>query len=346
MVPDNRTSIAMPVQKESAPSRGPEGGSGSMRLMARVRLELRTRHYSPRTEETYTYWIRRYLHFHGMRHPAQMGEPEIRAFLSFLATGEGVAASTQNQALSAILFLYRRVLRIDLGDLGQVARARKPIRLPVVMTRDEVRLVLAHLQGDCWLMASLMYGSGLRLQECVGLRVQDIDFDRNQIQVRDGKGRKDRFTMLPRRLKEPLRKHLEGVRELHQRDLLEGFGRVALPDAIHRKYPLAATDWRWQWVFPQDRRWRNRDTGDEGRHHKDPSLVQRAVAMAVRVAGLSKRASCHTFRHSFATHLLESGHDIRTVQELLGHSSVRTTQIYTHVLNRGPSGVPSPADLL
>jgi len=314
--------------------------------MDRVREELRARHYSPRTEETYAWWIRRYIQFHGMRHPASMGPEEIRTFLSHLATADRVAASTQNQALSALLFLYRRVLRIDPGELGEVIRARKPMRLPVVMTRDEVRCVLSHLSGDFLLMANLMYGAGLRLQECVQLRVQDLDFSRNQILVRDGKGRQDRMTMLPQRLKASLASHLEVVRAVHQRDLGEGYGRVFLPDAIVRKYPAAPTDWRWQWVFPQDRRWVNRESGEQGRHHKDPSLLQRAVAAAVREAGLTKRASCHTFRHSFATHLLESGHDIRTVQELLGHRSVRTTQIDTHVLNLGPSGVPSPMDLL
>lgn len=316
------------------------------RLMDRVRRELRTRHYSPRTEEAYVFWIRKYIFFHGVRHPVEMGASEINVFLTDLAVRGNVAASTQNQALSALLFLYRKVLGIDIGDFGDVVRARKPYRLPIVMTREEVRRVLAHLSGEHWLMASLMYGTGLRLGECITLRVQDLDFSRNQVFVRDGKGRHDRMTMLPQSLKAPLEQHLEGVRRIHEQDLADGFGRVALPDAIQRKYVSAATDWRWQWVFPQDRRWMNRQAGEQGRHHQDPSLVQRAVAAAVRTAGLGKRASCHTFRHSFATHLLESGHDIRTVQELLGHRSVRTTQIYTHVLNRGPSGVASPADLL
>ncbi len=320
--------------------------SGAPRLMDRLRRELRTRHYAPRTEETYAFWVRRFLQFHGMRHPAEMGAPEINVFLSDLAVRGHVAASTQNQALSAVLFLYRKVLGIDVGDFGDVIRARKPYRLPVVMTRDEVRRVLACTSGVHRLMASLLYGSGLRLNECLELRVQDLDFDRNQLFVRDGKGRHDRMTMLPQSLKEPLARHLENVRVIHQGDLADGFGRVALPDAIARKYPSAPTDWRWQWVFPQDRRWVDPGTGRQGRHHQDPTLIQRAVASAVAQAGLGKRASCHTFRHSFATHLLESGHDIRTVQELLGHRSVRTTQIYTHVLNRGPSGVGSPADLL
>lgn len=339
-----------PPSKPGSPSpsdgRQPATPPGGPRLMDRLRRELRTRHYAPRTEDTYAFWVRRYLFFHGMRHPVEMGAPEINAFLSDLAVTGHVAASTQNQALSAILFLYRHVLGIDVGHFGNVVRARKPYRLPIVMTRDEVRRVLARLSGPDWLMASLMYGAGLRLNECVALRVQDLDFERNQVFVRDGKGRHDRMTMFPQRLKGPLADHLATVRALHQRDLDDGWGRVVLPEAIARKYLSAGTDFRWQWVFPQERRWVDRATGAQGRHHRDPSLVQRAVATAVREAGLGKRASCHTFRHSFATHLLESGHDIRTVQELLGHRSVRTTQIYTHVLNRGPSGVASPADLL
>lgn len=335
-----------PVRPDITGPDVPASNPGSPRLMDRLRRELRTRHYAPRTEDTYAFWVRRYLAFHGMRHPADMGAHEINAFLTDLAVHGNVAASTQNQALSALLFLYRHVLGIDVGDFGQVVRARKPFRLPIVMTRDEVRRVLAQLSGEHWLMASLMYGTGLRVNECVALRVQDLEFDRNQVFVRDGKGRHDRMVMLPQRLKDPLGEQLWRVREIHRRDLEDGFGRVLLPEAIDRKYPSAAVDWRWQWVFPQDRRWVDRATGAQGRHHQDPSLIQRAVALAVRKAGLAKRASCHTFRHSFATHLLESGHDIRTVQELLGHQSVRTTQIYTHVLNRGPSGVPSPADLL
>jgi integron integrase len=314
--------------------------------MDRLRRELRARHYAQRTEETYAFWVRRFLQFHGMRHPGEMGAPEINTFLTALAVRDRVAASTQNQALSAVLFLYRKVLGIEVGDFGDIIRARKPFRLPIVMTREEVRRVLAAMSGVHRLMASLMYGTGMRLGECVALRVQELDFDRNQVFIRDGKGRHDRMTMLPQSLKEPLVRHLDEVHDIHQRDLTEGFGRVALPDAIERKYPGAAADWRWQWVFPQVRRWVDPVSGAQGRHHQDPSLVQRAVLAAVRQVGLDKRASCHTFRHSFATHLLENGHDIRTIQELLGHRSVRTTQIYTHVLNRGPSGVGSPADLL
>jgi integron integrase len=273
-----------------------------------------------------------------------MGEPEINSYLTHLPVKEKVSASTQNQALSALLFLYRHVLGREVGDLGEVIRARKPTRLPVVMTREEVKSVLSNLTGDKLLMASLMYGAGLRLMECLRLRVQDIDFSRNEILVRDGKGAKDRITMLPESLKSPLQKHLQTVNVIHEKDLSEGWGKVLLPFALDRKYPNAPSEWRWQWIFPQENRWKNPKTGEEGRHHVDESLVQKAVRDAVVKAGLIKRATCHTFRHSFATHLLEGGYDIRTVQELLGHKDVSATMIYTHVLNRGPSGVRSPVD--
>ena len=275
-----------------------------------------------------------------------MAEPEINAFLIHLAVKEKVSASTQNQALSALLFLYRHVIGREVGDLGKVIRARKPKRLPVVMTRDEVKDVLSNLTDDKWLMSSLMYGAGLRLMECLRLRVQDIDFSRNEILVRDGKGAKDRITMLPESLKAPILEHLKKVKAIHEKDLSEGWGRVQMPDALDRKYPNAPKEWRWQWVFPQENRWSNPKTKEQGRHHIDESLVQKAVRDAVVTAGLTKHATCHTFRHSFATHLLEGGYDIRTVQELLGHSDVKTTMIYTHVLNRGPSGVHSPLDRL
>ena len=314
------------------------------RLYDRVVEVLRTRHYSRRTEQTYAHWIKRFIYFHNVRHPAEMAEPEINAFLTHLVVKQKVSASTQNQTLSALLFLYRHVIGREVGDLGEVIRARKPTRLPVVMTREEVKAVLANLTGDKWLMASLMYGAGLRLMECLRLRVQDIDFSRNEILVRDGKGAKDRITMLPKSLKAPLQDHLKKVKAIHEEDLAENWGRVQLPDAVDRKYPNASKEWRWQWVFPQENRWKNRNTGEEGRHHIDESLVQKAVTDAVVKVGLTKRATCHTFRHSFATHLLEGGDDIRTVQELLGHSDVKTTMIYTHVLNRGPSGVRSPFD--
>jgi integron integrase len=316
------------------------------KLLDRLREALRSRHYSRRTEQCYCHWVKRFIFYHKVRHPAEMAEPEINAFLTHLAVKEKVSASTQNQALSALLYLYRHVLGREVGTLEGLIRARKPKRLPVVMTREEVKAVLSHLSGDKWLMASLMYGAGLRLMECLRLRVQDIDLARHEILVRDGKGAKDRVTMLPDSLKAPLQEHLRGVKTIHDQDLGAGWGRVEMPHALDRKYPNAPTEWRWQWVFPQENRWRNTDTREEGRHHIDESLVQRAVKDAVRTAGIVKRATCHTFRHSFATHVLEAGYDIRTVQELLGHQDVRTTMIYTHVLNRGGRGVRSPADTL
>lgn len=322
----------------------PVSFSRPSKLIDQLREALRSRHYSRRTEQTYCRWVKRYVFFHKVRHPAEMAEPEINAFLTYLAVNEKVSASTQNQALSALLFLYRHVLGREVGDLGEVIRARKPKRLPVVMTREEVKAVLANLSGDKWLMASLMYGSGLRLMECLRLRVQDLDFSRNEILVRDGKGAKDLITMLPASLKAPLQEHLRTVKAIHERDLADGWGRVLLPDALDRKYPNAAKEWRRQWVFPQENRWKNPKTGEEGRYHVHESIIQKAVGGATRKAGLAKRATCHTFRHSFATQLLESGYDIRTVQELLGHKDVKTTMIYTHVLNRGGKGVKSPVD--
>lgn len=321
-------------------------GEPGPRLLDRLRSELRSRHYSPRTEQAYVRWVRRFVRFHGMRHPSEMGETEANQFLSHLATERTVSASTQNQALSALLFLYRRVLGRDLGALGPLVRARKPARLPVVLTAADVQAVLMRLEGDTWLMASLLYGSGLRLTECLRLRVQHVDFASRTILVRDGKGAKDRSTMLPKTLVSPLGRHLGSVKERHDKDLAEGFGRVELPEALVRKYPAAATEWAWQWVFPQRGRWRDPSTGRQGRHHVDPSVLQRAVRHAVRGAGITKPASCHTLRHSFATNLLESGVDIRTVQQLLGHSDLKTTMIYTHVLQGGPSGVQSPLDRL
>ncbi len=314
------------------------------KLMDCVRDAIRARHYSRRTAQSYSRWIKRYILFHEKRHPLEMGEREINAFLTDLAVRGKVSASTQTQALSALLFLYRKVLGREIENLGDVVRARKPKRLPIVMTREEVQSVLAVMSGEKWLMASLMYGTGLRLMECLRLRVQDIDFSRREILVRDGKGAKDRITMLPESLKVPLKEHLNRTRTVHDHDRAAGWGRVKMPDALDRKYPNAPREWRWQWVFPQKSRWKNLQTGKEGRHHVDASLVQKSVKEAVDRAGLIKRATCHTFRHSFATQLLERGYDIRTVQELLGHKDVKTTMIYTHVLNRGPSGVRSPLD--
>ena len=314
------------------------------RLLEQLRQALRSRHYSRRTEQTYCQWVKRFIYFHKVRHPAEMAEPEINAFLTHLAVKERVSASTQNQALSAILFLYRHVLNRKIGDLGEVIRARKPKRLPVVMTREEVKLVLSHLNDAKLLMANLMYGAGLRLMECLRLRVQDVDFAVNQITVRDGKGFKDRVTMLPQVVRNPLLKHLENVKRIHECDLAEGYGRVFMPYALAQKYPNAAANWRWQFVFPQGHRWINKKTGQQGRHHVHESVLQRAVKEAVRKSGMVKHATPHTFRHSFATHLLEDGYDIRTVQELLGHNDVKTTMVYTHVLNRGGKGVRSPLD--
>jgi integron integrase len=320
-------------------------GSQPPKLLDRLSRELRVRHYSRRTEQTYRHWIRRFIFFHGIRHPAEMAEPEINAFLTHLAVHEKVSASTQNQALSALLFLYRYVIGRRVGELGEVVRARRPKRLPVVMTREEVRSLLAALKDDKWLMASLMYGAGLRLMECLRLRVQDIDFSRNEVVVRDGKGSKDRITMLPESLNVPLQKHLKAVKAIHEEDLAEGWGRVLLPEALARKYPNAPAEWRWQWIFPQQKRWKNTKNGEEGRHHVHETILQRAVKEAAIKAGLIKRVGCHTFRrHSFATHLLEAGYDIRTIQEFLGHKDVTTTMIYTHVLNKGGKGVRSPMD--
>ena len=316
------------------------------KLLDRVRDAIRTRHYSRRTEEAYVYWIRRYIVFHRKAHPSTMGAPEISAFLTWLAVRQHVSASTQNQALSALLFLYRRVLGIEVGPIEQVPRARTPERLPVILSREEVTAVLKQLTGTMKLVVVLLYGAGLRLRECLELRVKDVDFDRREILIRQGKGQKDRVTMLPSAAKAALSAHLDLVRRQHHDDLAHGFGRVVLPFAIERKYVNAATDWRWQFVFPAARICRDPQFGPPSRYHVHESVVQRAVAGAVRRAGVTKRVSCHAFRHAFATHLLEDGYDIRTVQELLGHRDVSTTMVYTHVLNRGGLGVKSPVDRL
>ena len=314
-------------------------------LIQRYREELQARHYARRTVATYEQWLRRFLRFHQRRHPREMGSAEVNAFLTHLAVEGQVSASTQNQALSALLFLYRELLERDL-DLEGVIRARRRPRLPVVMSVAEVRAVLERLDGVEALVAGVLYGGGLRLMEALRLRVHDLDLQRLQITVRDGKGGKDRRTMLPSRLTEGLKAHLEAMRRLHRQDLAEGYGKVQLPHALDRKYPHAPVEWGWQWVFPQQHRWRNSETGEQGRHHLDPTVIQKAVRRAVLASGIITPATCHTFRHSFATHLLETGHDIRTIQELLGHQDIKTTMIYTHVLNRGPLGVRSPADAL
>jgi integron integrase len=321
-------------------------GAPRPRLLDRVRGAVRTRHYSRRTEKAYVHWIKRYIFFHGKRHPAEMGAAEVTRFLTSLAVDGKVAASTQNQALSALLFLDREVLGQDLPWLDGVVGAKGPQRLPVVLTRAEVRAILQHLQGTPWLMALLMYGAGLRLLKCARLRVQDVDFATNQIIVRGGKGNKDRVTMLPAAVKADLARHLQRVKQQHERDLQHGAGRVELPWALARKYPNAGREWAWQWVFPATRIYIDGVTGQRRRHHVHETVLQRAVKEAAHRAGIAKRATCHTFRHSFATHLLEDNHDIRTVQELLGHRDLATTQIYTHVLNCGPGGVRSPADRL
>ncbi len=315
------------------------------RLMVRVHEILRARHYSRRTEEAYTMWIKRYIFFHNKRHPASMGGEEVNAFLTYLATDQNVSASTQNQALGALLFLYRYVLEDPLPWLNDVVRASRPVRLPVVLTPEEVRRVLMHLAGPAHLVALLLYGGGLRLLEGLMLRVKDLDFDRGQIHVRDPKGRRDRHTMLPQMVVPLLRHQLELAREIHNQDLEKGFGSVWIPEAIERKIPTAPRAWGWQWVFPASSRYKEA-TGMQRRHHLHESVLQRAVKRATRDAGLDKRVTCHTFRHSFATHLLERGHDIRTVQELLGHRDVTTTMIYTHVLRYGARGVRSPLDAM
>ncbi len=314
------------------------------KLLDRVRAVARVRHLSLRTEQAYSDWIRRYIVFHQKRYPEEMGSEEIRQFLSHLAVAGHVSASTQNVALCALLFLYRDVLGVELPYVEGIQRARRPTRVPVVFTRREVEGLLAQLSGSYRLITGLLYGSGLRLMETVRLRVKDIDFEYMEVLVRDGKGEKDRRTILPRPLAEPLRRHLERVRLLHEKDLGEGFGEVYLPYALARKYPAAAREWAWQYVFPSSKLSKDPRSGVTRRQHTSPDSVQREVKRAIKAAGITKHGGCHTLRHSFATHLLEDGYDLRTIQELLGHSDVRTTQIYTHVLNRGGRGVRSPLE--
>ncbi len=314
------------------------------RLFDEVRRCLRVKHYSLRTEKVYWGWIRRFILANGKRHPRDLGAPEVEHFLSGLAVHGNVAANTQNQALSALLFLYRQVLHIDLPWMESVVRAKRPQRLPTVLAREEVQQLLAQMDGRSGLLASLLYGTGLRLMEGLRLRVKDVDFARNEITVRDGKGGKDRRTMLPRSLMEPLLNEVERARTLHQADLADGFGAVWLPHALARKYQNAEREFGWQYVFPALGRSIDPRSGVERRHHFDDGMLSRALKRARLKAGLSKPVSAHTLRHSFATHLLESGYDLRTIQELLGHKDVATTQIYTHVLNRGGGGVLSPLD--
>jgi len=314
------------------------------KLLDLVRIEMALRHFSPRTQEVYISWIVRFVRFYKYRHPLQMSTAEIHTFLSHLAMQQHVAPSTQNQALNSILFLYKAVLHKDIDAISNLPRANRPKRLPVVFTRDEAHRVINLLEAEPRLMASLLYGSGLRLMECVTLRVKDIDLQSTLIIIRSGKGDKDRVTMLPRSLVPILTRHLARVRDIHTHDLALGHGNTTLPHALARKYPSASIEWRWQYLFASSRRTSDSQTGIEYRHHVDPSALQRAVKAAILRAGITKSASCHTFRHSFATHLLENGYDIRTVQELLGHHDVQTTMIYTHVLNKGGVTVRSPLD--
>jgi integron integrase len=314
--------------------------------MEQLRAACRARHLSPRTEEAYGHWTRRFIVHHQMQHPAALGPDHAAAFLTALATRDHVSAATQNQALSALLFLYAHVVQRPLGSLPVVTRVRTPPRLPVVLTRSEVRQLLETLDGVPQLVATLLYGSGLRVLEALSLRVKDLDLERGALTVRQAKGRKDRQTMLPGSLVPGLRLHLEAVRRLHESDLARGLGRAVLPDALDAKYPNAGHSWPWQFVFPAGRICRDRRWGPPNGFHVHESVIQRAVAAAARAAAIPKRVSCHTLRHSFATHLLEDGYDIRTVQELLGHADVSTTMIYTHVLKRGGLGVRSPADRL
>jgi integron integrase len=322
----------------------PPPGIAKPRLLDRVREEIRKRHYSRRTEKTYVGWIRRFILFHGKRHPDDMGEPEIFQFLSHLAVSRKVSASTQNQALSSLIFLYRQVLCRELKWISGFVRAKRPLHLPVVLTREEVQAVLDEIKEVEWIMASLLYGAGLRLLECCRLRIKDVDVVKREIVVRDGKGGKDRITMLPIKVIPFLKAHIEEVKKQHASDLAKGMGSVELPGALDLKYPRAAREWGWQWIFPATRVYFHSATAQKRRHHLHESVLQKAVRAAAFRAGIRKHATCHSLRHSFATHLLEDGYDIRTIQELLGHSDVSTTMIYTHVLNRGGRGVRSPLD--
>jgi integron integrase len=343
--PHSTSSAVIPFPRPNAgQSSGTPAEAPPPRLLDRVRAVLRARHYSRRTEESYIAWIRRYIHFHGRRHPGELGEPEITGFLSALATEQKVSASTQNQALAALLFLYQNVLDREIAWLEGIVRAKRPERLPVVLSRGEIAAVLAKMTGVERLCASLIYGAGLRVLEALQLRIKDVDLDGQQLIVRDGKGRKDRATLLPATLQPALHQHIDRVRTQHAVDLRTGAGFVQLPDALRAKYPSAPREWPWQWLFPATRHYVDPATGERRRHHLHESVIQRAVRRAARSVDIPKPVTPHTLRHSFATHLLESGSDIRTIQQLLGHKDVSTTMIYTHVLRRGPLGVQSPLD--
>jgi integron integrase len=339
--PPTRIPSSPPLSPPTEPSAAPKP-----KLLDQVRHVLRFRHYSYRTEQTYVHWITRFIFFHDKRHPREMGKAEVEQFLTALAVERQVSAATQNQAMHALLFLYREVLAQELDWLDDIVPAKPSQRLPTVLTQQEVRGLLSAVHGTPWLIANLLYGAGLRLTEGLRLRVKDVDFTTNQIVVREGKGNKDRITMLPSVVKEPLTTHLTEVRALHKQDVARGFGRVLLPNALDRKYPHAAVEWGWQWVFPAAHLSVDPHSGIQRRHHLSPAVPQHALKEAARKVGLSKPANPHILRHSFATHLLEAGYDIRTIQELLGHQDVSTTMIYTHVLNRGGRGVASPADRL
>jgi integron integrase len=339
-------SSAQPMNRGSSTALAEQEDTGKPRLLDQVRNAIRLKHYSIRTEQSYVDWIRRYIFFHDKQHPQDLDERHISEFLTYLAVQKKVASSTQNQALCALVFLYREVVKKDLAEFDNLVHAKRPSKLPVVYTRDEVRRILVQLDGVHWIMGQLLYGAGLRVMECARLRVKDIDFGYKQIVVRDGKGRKDRVTMLPEVVIEPLGRHLEKVKSAHEIDLKAGFGTVYLPYALERRYPKTNRSWGWQYVFPATKRSIDPRSGVEQRHHLSEAVLQRAMKRAIAASAIAKPGSCHSLRHSFATHLLESGYDIRTVQELLGHKDVSTTMIYTHVLNRGGKGVQSPSDLL
>ena len=334
------------LNQDAATPRAAQNDASKPRLLDQVRNAIRCRHYSIRTEQSYVDWVKRYIFFHGKRHPQDLNESHICDFLTHLAVQKKVASSTQNQALCALVFLYREVIKKELGQFEGLVYAKRPVKLPVVYTREEVRAILMQLDGVHWIMGQLLYGAGLRVMECVRLRVKDIDFGYRQIVVRDGKGHKDRVTMLPEVVIEALSRHLEKVKAAHEIDLKAGFGTVYLPYALERKYRHANRSWGWQYVFPASKRSIDPRSGAERRHHLSEAVLQRAVKRAIAASAVAKPGGCHAMRHSFATHLLESGYDIRTVQELLGHKDVSTTMIYTHVLNKGGKGVQSPSDML